>query len=63
VRILRTKSEPEGLLDTVTEWATLRSGPHRGVLLKAALVAGGVAAFTAGSAALSSLRRRIEANS
>jgi hypothetical protein len=64
MRILRTKNEPEELLDTVTEGlATVRSGPHSGVLLKAAMVAGGVAALAAGSAAISSLRRRIEANS
>jgi hypothetical protein len=64
MRIVRRKSEPEGLLDTVTNGlATVRSGPHRGALLKAAVVAGGVAALTAGSAAISSLRRRIEANS
>ena len=39
-----------------------RTGAHRDTLVKAALVAGGVAALTAGSAAISSLRRRIEAS-
>lgn len=65
---LRTKSEPERLVDTVTDtvtdaFASVRGGAHRGTLLKGALIAGGVAALTAGSAAISSLRRRAEANS
>jgi hypothetical protein len=64
MRILGTKSEAEGLLDAVPDALTaVRSGPHRGLLLKAAVVAGGLAALTAGSAAISSLRRRIGANS
>jgi hypothetical protein len=64
MRLLRTKNEPERLLDTVTDsLAAVRHGAHRGTLQKAALIAGGVAALTAGSAAISSLRRRIEANS
>jgi hypothetical protein len=64
MRILRTKNEREGLLDAVPDALTpARSGAHRAMLLKAAVVAGGVAALTAGSAAISSLRRRIEANS
>jgi hypothetical protein len=36
---------------------------HRDTLLKAGLIAGGMAALTAGSAAISSLRRRTEASS
>jgi hypothetical protein len=64
MRLLHTKREPERLLDMVTDsLAAVRSGAHSGTLLKAALVAGGVAALTAGSAAISSLRRRMEASS
>jgi hypothetical protein len=64
IRRLRAKSEPEALLDTVTDsLAGVRGGAHRGTLLKAALIAGGVAALAAGSAGISSLRRRTEANS
>jgi hypothetical protein len=64
VRFLHTKPEPEKLFETVTEsLAAVRSGERSGMLLKAALVAGGVAALTAGSAAISSLRRRVETNS
>jgi hypothetical protein len=68
---VHTKGEPDRLWDTVTDpdrlWDTVtdslgavRSGQRRGTLLKAALVAGGVAALTAGSAAISSLRRRMD---
>jgi hypothetical protein len=63
MKTLRTKSGPEGLLDTVPDALARRGGAHRGMLLKAAVLAGGVAALTAGSAAISSLRRRIEGNS
>jgi hypothetical protein len=55
------KSEPERLLDAVGHpLSALRDGAKRDVVVKAALVAGGVAALTAASAAVSSLRRRIE---
>ena len=61
MRRLRTKSKPDRLLDTVGDsFATLSGGVNRSKLLKASLVAGGVAAVTAGSAAISSIRRRIE---
>ena len=64
MRLLHTKREPERLLEAATDsLAAVRSGEHNGTLLKAALVAGGVAALTAGSAAISSLRRRVETNS
>jgi hypothetical protein len=64
MRLLRRKSEPDQLLDTVTDsLAALRGGANRDTLVKAGLIAGGVAALTAGSAAISSLRRRTEANS
>lgn len=53
--------EPDRLRDAVTDSiAAVRSGQRAGTLLKAAAVAGGVAALTAGSAAISSLRRRME---
>ena len=61
MRRLRTKSKPDRLLDTVGDsFATLSGGVNRSKLLKASLVAGGVAAVTAGSAAISSIRRRLE---
>jgi hypothetical protein len=63
MRLPRTKSEPERLLDTVGDsLAALSGGVNRSKLLKAGLVAGGVAALTAGSAAISSIRRRMEGN-
>jgi hypothetical protein len=61
MRLLRTKSQPDRLLDTVGDsFAALSSGVNRSKLLKAGLLAGGVAALTAGSAAVSSIRRRTE---
>jgi hypothetical protein len=41
----------------------MRGRAQRDTLLKAGLIAGGMAALTAGSAAISSLRRRTEASS
>jgi len=43
--------------------AAMRGRAHRDTLVKAGLIAGGLAALTAGSAAISSLRRRMEASS
>jgi hypothetical protein len=61
MRVLRTKSEPDRLRDTVGDsLAALSSGVNRSKLLKAGLIAGGVAAVTAGSAAISSIRRRTD---
>jgi hypothetical protein len=61
MKLLRTKSEPDRLLDTVGDsLAALRGSVNRSKLLKAGLIAGGVAAATAGSAAISSIRRRTE---
>jgi hypothetical protein len=61
MRILRTKSEPDRLLDAFGEWrAPVNGGVNRSKLLKAGLIAGGVAAVTAGSAAISSIRRRTQ---
>lgn len=63
MRLPRTKSEPDRLLDTLGDsLAALSGGVNRSKLLKAGLVAGGVAAVTAGSAAISSFRRRTEGN-
>jgi hypothetical protein len=63
MRLLGAKGEPEKLFDTVTDSLAAVRGAQRGALVKAALMAGGVAALTAGSAAISSLRRRMEAAS
>ena len=63
MRLLRSKSTPEGLVDAVTERLGAVRGVHKDTLVKAALLAGGAAALTAGSAAISSLRRRVEAES
>jgi hypothetical protein len=61
MRLLRAKSEPDRLLDTVGDsFAALSGGVNMSKLLKAGLIAGGVAAVTAGSAAISSIRRRTE---
>ena len=64
MKLLRTNSGPEALLETVTDsLADVRGSAHRAALLKAALIVGGAAALTAASAAISSIRRRQEANS
>jgi hypothetical protein len=61
MRLLRTKSEPDRLLDTVgNSLAALSGGVNRSKLLKGGLIAGGMAALTAGSAVVSSIRRRTE---
>lgn len=64
MRLVHKQSEPERLFDKVNDSlaATLHRA-DRGTLVKGALIAGGAVALTAGSAAISSLRRRIEANS
>jgi len=63
MRLLRTKSEPDRLPDTVGDsLAALSRGLNRSKLLKAGLIVGGVAALTAGSAAISSIRRRTDRN-
>jgi len=63
MRLVRRKSEPERIRHTaVDSLAALGGGVSRSKLVKAGLVAGGVAALTAGSAAVSSIRRRREGN-
>ena len=57
-RVFRKKSEPEQLLETAK--GSLRRGLKDGKVVKAGLIAGGVAALTAGSAGISALRRRLE---
>jgi hypothetical protein len=57
------KSEPDRLLETVSNsLGAVSGGMNRGTLVKAGLIAGGLAALTAGSAAISSIRRRMEGN-
>jgi hypothetical protein len=58
MRLLHTKSETDRLLDTVGDSLAALSGGVNRNKLKVGLVAGGVAALTAGSAAISSIRRR-----
>jgi hypothetical protein len=63
MRLRHRKSEPERLVEMVTSsLGAVSGGANRSALVKAGLIAGGVAALTAGSAAISSLRRRIEEN-
>jgi len=64
MRLLRSKSEPERLVDSVGDsLSALAEGMKGRSLMKAGLIAGGVAALTAGSAAISALRRRQESDS
>jgi hypothetical protein len=61
MRLLRSKTEPDRLLDTVGEsLAALSGSVNRSKLLKTGLIIGGVAALTAGSAVISSIRHRTE---
>ncbi len=61
MRLVQSKSEPDRLFDTVeSSLGTVSRGVNRSTLVKAGLIAGGLAALTAGSAAISSIRRRIE---
>ena len=63
MRLLRNESEPNRLLDTVGDsLAALSDNVNKTKLLRAGLIAGGVASLTAGSAAISSIRRRREGN-
>jgi hypothetical protein len=61
MRVFR-KSEPQQqLLEPAKEsLAVLGRGLRNGKVVKAGLIAGGVAALTAGSAGISALRRRLE---
>jgi len=58
MRLLRTKSETDRLLDTVGESLAALSGGVNRNKLKVGLIAGAAAALAAGSAAIASIRRR-----
>jgi hypothetical protein len=61
VRIFTRKSELERLIDSASDsLGELRDGLAKRRLLKAGLIAGGLAGLTAGSAGISSRRRRDE---
>jgi hypothetical protein len=63
VSLLRPKSEAKELLDTASDsLAAIRGRAHRDTLLKAGLIAGGMAALTAALPRLVA-RRRTEASS
>jgi hypothetical protein len=63
MRLVQRKSEPDRLLEKFSNsGGALSGGVNRSTLVKAGLIAGGLAALTAGSAAISSIRRRMEAN-
>jgi hypothetical protein len=61
MRIIKRKRQPERLIDSASDsLGELRDGLTKSRLLKAGLIAGGLTVLTAGSAGISSLRRRIE---
>jgi len=68
MRLVQRKSEPDRLLETVgnsletvgNSLGAVSGGVNRSTLVKAGLITGGLAALTAGSAAISSIRRRME---
>jgi hypothetical protein len=64
IRPFRRKSQSDRLLETANDSLdALSEGLTKSRILKGGLVAGGLAGLTAGSAAISSLRRRKEAAS
>jgi hypothetical protein len=61
MRLVQRKRESERPLETVSNSLGAVTGSvSQSTLVKAGLVAGGLAALTAGSAAISSIRRRME---
>jgi tetrahydromethanopterin S-methyltransferase subunit F len=61
VRLFSRKSELERIFDSVGDSLNeLSDGVTKSRLLKAGVIAGGLAGLTAGSAGISSLRRRKE---
>jgi tetrahydromethanopterin S-methyltransferase subunit F len=61
MRLFDRKSESDRLLESISDSLDALSGTlTKGRLLKAGLVAGGVAGLAAGSAGISALRRRME---
>jgi hypothetical protein len=64
MRLMNRKDEPERLLDPISNSIDALSGKWtKDKIMKASLIVGGVAALTAGSAGISSLRRRLEGTS
>ena len=63
MRLVQSRSESDRLLETLSNpVGAVSDGVNRSTLVKAGLIAGGLAALTAGSAAISAIRRRVEAN-
>ena len=63
MRLVQRKSEPDRLFETLSNsLGAVSGGVNRTTLVKAGLVASGLAALTAGSAAISSIRRRMDGN-
>jgi hypothetical protein len=63
MRLVQRKSEPDRLLETLSNSVGAVSGDvNRSTLVKAGVIAGGLAALTAGSAAISAMRHRMKAN-
>ena len=61
MRVFTRKREPEGFLETVNDSLHALSGSlTKGKAMKAGLIAVSLAGLTAGSAAISSLRRQRE---
>ena len=61
MKLIHREGEPERLLETVSNsLGAVSGGVNRSTLVKGGLIAGGLAALTAGSAAISSFRRRLE---
>jgi hypothetical protein len=61
MKLMNRQSESERLLEPISNSIDGLSGRWtKGKILKASLVVGGVAALAAGSAGISSLRRRLE---
>jgi hypothetical protein len=64
MRLLNRKNQMQRLLDTVNDSlevpSTLTSGPPAKAVKAGLMAAGGLAGLTAGSAGISSLRRKIE---
>jgi hypothetical protein len=71
MRLLHRKGQSQRALDNLGDalddlgdaLGGLAGGTKRGHLMRAGLIAGGVAALTAGSAAISALRRRLDSDS
>ena len=59
MRLVQRKSEPDRLFETVgNSLGAVSGGVNRSALMKAGLIAGGLAALTAASAAISERLRR-----